>query len=172
MVAAYQHYAKLCRIKRTTRICRAFGLDSRNAAGPPAGLFSEPSWSMELSRHLLKIFCGISRGADPYRVTTTDRPRCRDFSSISWNCLPAPFGFRQTASWRRATWSWCYAPKVPSAAVTAGRPRRFTFGQCEMVTPFHSGSTKAINKPKTSSGRSQSSQRRLFYVSKARESAV
>ncbi len=46
------------------------------------------------SRFLLKIYAGISQGADRCRVTTADTPRCRDFSSISWSCLPAPFGFQ------------------------------------------------------------------------------
>ena len=47
----------------------------------------------------------------------------------------------------------CYAQRVRSAAIEAGHHRKSTSGRSRTGEPAFSGSTKAISRPKTSSGR-------------------
>src|SRR6516165_5713737 len=82
-----------------------------------------------------------------------------DFSSTSWSCPTARSALRLTTSWPRVTeWS-CSASRVRSAAIEAGHHHRSTSGRSRMGEPLSSGSTRAISRPKTSSGRPRSNQK-------------
>src|ERR1700751_1317762 len=60
------------------------------------------------------------------------------------------------------------APRVRSAAVEADPHRRSPFGRSKMDEPPSSGSTRAISRPKTSSGRHRSNQKVGRSLRKAR----
>jgi ketosteroid isomerase-like protein len=110
-------------------------------------------------------------GRGPLSRDYRGHDECWDFSSTSWNYPTARSAFRLTTSWPRLTeWS-CSAPRVRSAAVEAGPHRRSTFGRSKMDEPPSSGSTRAISRPKTSSGRRRSNQKVGRSLRKARRSA-